>query len=121
MLNTERKQPGDRFGLGRVLDQKVQLPQGAQKLDNELPIFSNEILISVERLNIDAASFVQMESVTGKSPEKIASLILENCASRGKQQNPVTGSGGMLIGQIVQVGSSYRGPLKLKVGDRIER
>lgn len=115
----ERTTPGDHFGIHRVQDSKVQLPQSAFQLDNALPIFSNEILISVERLNIDAASFVQMEKETGGKTEKIASIILENCRTRGKQHNAVTGSGGMLIGKVEAVGSDYDGALKLKPGDRV--
>lgn len=115
----ERKTKSDPFGIHRVLDEHPTLPQAAHRLDHQLPIFDNEILIEVEKLNIDAASFVQMEKETASNPEKIGQIILENCRSRGKQQNQVTGSGGMLIGKVSQVGSRYRGPLKLKCGDRI--
>jgi L-erythro-3,5-diaminohexanoate dehydrogenase len=115
----EREDKGDSFGVHRVLDQNVCLPQSAERLDNRLPIFPNEILVSVEKLNIDAASFVQMEQATSGDARKIGELILENAKTRGKQQNPVTGSGGMLIGEVTQIGSEYKGPLKVKVGDRI--
>jgi L-erythro-3,5-diaminohexanoate dehydrogenase len=115
----ERKNQGHPLGIHRVLDEKSCLPQAAKKLDNQLPIFSNEILIQIERLNIDAASFVQMEQETGKNPEAIGKIVLENCRANGKQQNRVTGSGGMLIGQVTAIGSHYKGPLKTKVGDRV--
>jgi L-erythro-3,5-diaminohexanoate dehydrogenase len=42
---------------------------------------------------------------------------LDIIATRGKMQNPVTGSGGMLIGTVDEVGP--RSPLGLKVGDRV--
>lgn len=112
----EREKPGHPFGIHRVLDKKPCLPQAAERLDNSLPIYSNEILIQVERLNIDAASFVQMEGETGKNAQKIADIVMGNCQARGKQHNAVTGSGGMLIGKVSRVGSRYRGPLKLKKG-----
>ena len=115
----ERKSKSDPFGVHRVKDKNPTLPQSAGQLDNQLPIFKNEILIEVERLNIDAASFVQMEQETSGNSQKIAKIILENCNNRGKQQNRLTGSGGMLVGVVKQVGSQYRGPLKLKPGDRI--
>ena len=118
-MKAERKIRGDFFGIHRVLDSKPTLPQAAVKLDNSLPIFPNEILIEVERLNIDAASFVQMEQQTGRDTQKIAKIILQNIKSFGKQQNQITGSGGMLVGKVAQVGSRYRGLLKLKPGDRI--
>jgi L-erythro-3,5-diaminohexanoate dehydrogenase len=119
MEKTERKEKGHPFGIHRVLDAQVVLPQAAEKIDNSLPIYSNEILLKVEKLNIDAASFVQMEEETGKDPKKIGEIILKNTAIRGKQHNRVTGSGGMLIGEVEQVGSFYNGPLKLKSGDRV--
>ncbi len=119
MRARERKEPGHRLGVHRVKDAEVRLPQAANVLDNTLPIYSSEILIDVERLNIDAASFVQMEQETGRSREKIAEIVMENCRTRGKQQNKVTGSGGMLVGKISQVGSQYRGPIKVKKGDRV--
>jgi len=117
--DVQNKQPGHPFGIHRVLDSEPRLPQAAERLDNRLPIYSNEILITVERLNIDAASFVQMEEETGKEAERIGRMVMENCERRGKQQNRVTGSGGMLIGRVAQIGTKYHGPLKLKVGDRI--
>jgi L-erythro-3,5-diaminohexanoate dehydrogenase len=43
--------------------------------------------------------------------------VLAIVAARGKMQNPVTGSGGMLIGTVEEVGPAS--PLGLKPGDRI--
>lgn len=113
----ERAALGHPLGVHRVLDSDPRLPQAAEKLDNSLPIFSNEILIRVEKLNIDAASFVQMEEETNQNESRIREIILKNCETRGKQQNRVTGSGGMLMGRVEQVGSRYHGTLKR--GDRI--
>lgn len=119
MVEGERKQPGLKFGLSRVLDPDPQFPVSAKSLDNRLPIYSNEVCIDVTALNIDAASFLQMEEETGHDKNKIAQIILENTRERGKQQNRVTGSGGMLLGTIRQVGSQYQGPVKLKPGDKV--
>ncbi len=119
MPPTERVELGHPLGLHRVLDAKKRLPQAADRIDNSLPIYSNEILLAVERLNIDAASFVQMEKQTHSDADAIASIVLENCKIRGKQQNQITGSGGMLVGRVVQIGSRYSGPLTLQVGDRV--
>lgn len=109
---------GHPYGLHRVRDKVLRLPQAAEHLDNSLPIFENEILIEVERLNIDAASFVQMEAQTKGSPSAIGQIILDNCNARGKQQNQVTGSGGMLIGTVANIGSKYPAT-PLKKGDRV--
>ncbi|MFM8315090.1 MAG: L-erythro-3,5-diaminohexanoate dehydrogenase [Deltaproteobacteria bacterium] len=119
MDKNERKEKGHPFGIHRVLDAQVVLPQAAEKLDNSLPIYSNEILLRVEKLNIDAASFVQMEEETGGDSQKIGEVILKNCAIRGKQHNRLTGSGGMLVGEVECVGSHYQGPLKFKKGDKV--
>lgn len=116
---TERKETGHPFGLHRVLDKKKCLPQEAERIDNSLPIYSNEILIEVDRLNIDAASFVQMEKELNFDLNKIGQTVFENTRIQGKQHNRVTGSGGMLTGKVVQIGSKYKGPLSAKVGDSV--
>jgi len=119
MAETERSTPGKPYGLSRVLDKKAQLPAAAQKIDNALPIYANELLIHVEKLNIDAASFVQMEKETGGDANKIGQIVLKNCQTQGRQKNRVTGSGGMLVGTVKQVGTKYKGPHALKSGDRV--
>ena len=43
--------------------------------------------------------------------------MLDIVAARGKMQNPVTGSGGMLVGTVEEVGPES--PLGLAVGDRV--
>jgi len=43
--------------------------------------------------------------------------VLDIIASRGKMQNPETGSGGMLVGTVEEVGP--QSPLGLSVGDRV--
>jgi L-erythro-3,5-diaminohexanoate dehydrogenase len=110
---------GDRFGTHRVLEPQGALPQAATKLDNSLPIFDDEILISVETLNIDSASFRQMRAAANGDPAGIAAQVMKNVATMGKQQNPVTGSGGMLLGTVADMGPRYSNKAGLKVGDRI--
>ena len=119
MPANERKSKGHPLGLHRVLDKEPKLPQAASRLDNSLPIYSNEILINVDHLNIDAASFVQMEKEGKGVPHFISNRVMNNTKEFGKQHNQATGSGGMLTGTVVQIGSQYRGNLKLKKGDRI--
>lgn len=109
--------PRDPLGLNRVVGQKGILPQQAEKLDPSLPIASDELLIDVESLNIDSASFHQISDACGKDPARIERHILDLVARRGKQHNPVTGSGGMLIGRVAEVGPDF--PHPVKVGDRI--
>lgn len=110
---------GDRFGRHRVISPEGTLPQAATKLNNSLPIYDNEILIDVKTLNIDSASFRQMKQASGGDPKGVADQVLKNVANMGKQQNPVTGSGGMLLGTVVDMGPKYSNPAHLKVGDNI--
>jgi L-erythro-3,5-diaminohexanoate dehydrogenase len=95
------------------------LPQAARVVDNSLPIHPTEILVDVEMLNIDAASFTQMKEAAAGDPDRIAAIIMDTVRQRGKQHNPVTGSGGMLVGRVREVGADYRGPLTVAPGDRL--
>src|SRR5262245_11875507 len=89
---------GDGFGAHRAVE-PAGLPQPAIRVDNDFSrLFEGEMLLAVETLNIDAASFRQMEEAGGGSDEGIVRQITETVARRGKQHNPVTGSGGMLLG-----------------------
>ncbi len=103
---------GDPLGLHRVRSQRGLLPQAADALDNTLPPYSAEVWLDVETLNIDAASFVQLESVAAAGGPAVADQIAGIVAERGKMQNPQTGSGGMLLGRLRAVGPAYQGPLR---------
>lgn len=107
------------FGSHRVLEPQGVLPQTAWKLDNSPEIYDNEILINVEALNIDSASFIQLKKEYKNSEERIASAILDIVKKRGKMHNPVTNSGGMLIGKVEKIGSDLIGKIDINVGDKI--
>ncbi len=111
---------GNPFGAHRVIEPEGVLPQPAQKIDNNLSrIWDNELLIDVQFLNIDSASFTQIKNDVGADDEKIKARILEIVGDRGKMHNPVTGSGGMLIGTVAAVGEKLKESCPLKAGDRI--
>jgi L-erythro-3,5-diaminohexanoate dehydrogenase len=110
---------GCKYGTHRVIEPKAVLPQPAWKIDNTPEIYDNEILIDVHTLNIDSASFTQIEEETGGDEGKIAKRMMEIVAERGKHHNPVTGSGGMLVGTVEKIGKDLEGKIDLKVGDRI--
>src|ERR671914_1387056 len=95
----------DPFGTYRSLDPRGALPQQARVLDASLPLREDEVLVDVEYLNVDSASWHQIESSTGGSPEVIAARIQEIVAGAGKLHNPVTGSGGMLVGRVAELGT----------------
>jgi len=110
---------GDPYGSHRVLEPTRALPQAAWRLDNDAAKrFDSEIHLAVETLNIDAASFQQMMTARGGSKEGVADLVTETVRDRGKQHNPVTGSGGMLLGRVAWVGSAAEGR-GFAVGDRV--
>src|SRR6478672_2592341 len=112
----------DPTGLHRVLDDAVVLPQAARRLDTRRELWPDEVRIRVETLNLDAASYRQLERThTGADGAvdgaAIRAEVLDIVATRGKMQNPETGSGGMLVGTVEEVGPES--PLGLSVGDRV--
>jgi L-erythro-3,5-diaminohexanoate dehydrogenase len=109
----------DPYGLRRVVRPQGVLPQQAEVLDPLLPLGPDELLIDVERLNVDAASFRQIEAEQGGDAKRIAERVLSIVRARGKQHNPVTGSGGMLIGRVAEVGPKHPAHGELRPGDRI--
>ncbi len=113
---------GDSLGTHRSLEPRGSLPQPALRLDNDFSrLFAGEVLVRVDTLNIDAASFRQMEesSQAGSADERVVREVLETVRVRGKQHNPVTGSGGMLLGRVLQVTPDRHDASILRPGDRI--
>ncbi len=104
-------------GLHRVLAPAGVLPQAAERLDARADIGADEVRVRVERLNLDAASFRQLSEKHGGDGDAVRAEVLAIIGSRGKMHNPVTGSGGMLIGTVEQVGPDS--PLPVKPGDRV--
>lgn len=104
---------GDPYGLHRVLEPVGTMPQAAWKLDNEMVCYDNEILIEVEVLNIDSASFTQIKQEAGGNPQKVGEIMQRIVRDRGKHHNPVTGSGGMLVGRVREIGSELAKKIEL--------
>jgi L-erythro-3,5-diaminohexanoate dehydrogenase len=104
-------------GLHRVIEPAGVLPQAAGRLDTRREIGADEVRIRVERLNLDAASFRQLFDKHGGDGAAVRAEVLEIVGTRGKMHNPVTGSGGMLIGTVDEVGPES--PLPLRAGDRV--
>lgn len=117
--------PGEEspVGLHRVVEpldgfgQPTSLPQAARVIDNRAEIWPGEVRIDIETLNLDAASYRQLHDKHAGDGDAIRAEVLEIVRTRGKMQNPVTGSGGMLIGTVAAVGPES--PLGLSVGDRV--
>ena len=116
---------GSPVGLHRVLEpsgDQITLPQSAGRLDASSRIWPDEVRIDIETLNLDAASYRQLAGVHRTRDDQIdgaamRTAVLDIVATRGKMQNPVTGSGGMLIGTVAEVGP--QSPLGLRAGDHV--
>ena len=110
--------PWSPFGVHRVVDPAGEsLPQAARVLDTRPELWPDEVRIDIETLNLDAASYRQLHDKHAGDGAAIRSEVLDIVGERGKMQNPVTGSGGMLIGTVAEVGP--QSALGLAVGDRV--
>ena len=109
--------PSSAVGLHRVLEPAGVLPQAARRLDADPRLWPDEVRIAVRRLNLDAASFRQLREKHGGDGAAIRAEVVAIIAARGKMHNPVTGSGGMLIGVVDEVGPDS--PLGLRVGEPV--
>lgn len=107
------------YGTHRVIEPRGVLPQPAWRVDNTMEIYDNELLIQVDTLNIDAASFTQIKKQAQEDPDEMGKIMLDIVSKRGKHHNPVTGSGGMLMGTVVEIGPNWTEKTPVKVGDRI--
>ncbi|MDP9225540.1 MAG: L-erythro-3,5-diaminohexanoate dehydrogenase [Actinomycetota bacterium] len=105
-----------RLGTHRSIEPAGVLPQQARRLDARSPLREDEFAIDVEYLNIDSASWHQLRLETENDAEAMADRITAIVAERGKMQNPVTGSGGMLVGRVAEVGAHRTEP---RVGERV--
>ena len=111
---------GNIYGTHRVIEPKGVLPQPATRVDNDMTkLYDNEILIDVDVLNIDSASFTQIKEQAKGDIEEVKNIIKNIVAKQGKMKNPVTGSGGMLIGTIEKIGTALQGKIDIKEADRI--
>lgn len=89
----------------------------AERLDTRPDLWPDEVRVRVDRLNLDAASYRQLRTAHDGDGQAIRRAVLDIVRTRGKMQNPVTGSGGMLVGTVEEVGPAS--PLGLVPGDRI--
>jgi L-erythro-3,5-diaminohexanoate dehydrogenase len=119
------KSGGDRYGTHRVVEPQGVLPQPARIVNNDMQeIWDNEMKIDVIRLNIDSASFHQIKTKLDKQGHKdleqaFADHIIDLTERTGKHKNEDTGSGGMLIGRVAEIGENFEMKDEVKVGDKI--
>ncbi len=106
----------ERFGTHRSLQPRGVLPQQATVLDAISPLADKELAIDVELLNIDSASWTQLRAETGTDAATMRARLAAIVSAAGKMHNPVTGSGGMLVGRVAELGPKRTSPV---VGTRI--
>ena len=107
----------DPVGTHRVLAPAGALPQSAERLDTTRELWDDEVRVRVRRLNLDAASYRQLAEKHDHDGDAVRAEVLAIVGERGKMQNPVTGSGGMLVGVVEEVGPAS--PLGLTVGQPV--
>ncbi len=106
----------ERLGIHRSIDPPGALPQQATRLDPTSPLRGGEIAVDVDYLNVDSASWQQIIEQAGGDAGTIRRILEDIVWSHGKLHNPVTGSGGMLVGTVTELGSGRSEP---PVGTRI--
>lgn len=107
------------LGAHRVIEPAGGMPQDAWRIDNTPVAGENEILCEVDVLNIDSASFRQIAEACEFDPGRIGEHVTKTVSERGKQHNPVTGSGGMFVGRVLEIGKALQDRIDLHTGDRI--
>ncbi len=80
---------------------------------------SDEVLIDVKIININLASFNEILDETGEDRALLCQRVLEIVRERGKLHHPVTNSGGMLYGTVVELGPSYPNIYHIRPKDEI--
>lgn len=100
------------YGFHRVIEPKGVVPQSAYKLDNTPRLRTEyEMLVTVDALNLDSTSMRQL-----REQGNIEQRILEIVTERGKMHNPITNSGGVLLGNVKEVGKARE---KVAIGEKI--
>jgi len=107
------------YGPYRTLEPEDTLPNLAWKLDTSLPIREDEMLVRIRLINVNAASFDQISGVANGDPLEIARKITSIVSIRGKLHNPITGTGGTMMGEVEEVGPKHPFFGKVKKGTRI--
>jgi L-erythro-3,5-diaminohexanoate dehydrogenase len=97
----------EEFGCHRVIGGKG-FPQSAERVNSASEVLSEEeALVEVEEVLLDSTSMRQLSEGSGGDHVVMGSMIEEILRKRGKMHNPVTQSGGVLLGKVVQVGSLF--------------
>lgn len=107
------------LGIHRSLEPPGCLPQLAWKLDSSPTPFENELAVAVAALVIDSASFRNLRETEDSTGVSIGSQVESIVRERGKMHNPATGSGGIFVGTVSEIGPAHPAAGTLRIGDRI--
>lgn len=107
------------YGMERVLEPQHVLPTSAWRLDNSRNIYPEELRVSIKRIHLEGTGFKQICTEVNDDEQKIKQQIIDIVIRRGKLHNPVTDTGGLVMGVIEEIGSQYENPQGLKAGDKI--
>ena len=107
------------YGTKRVLEPKHVLPTSAWKLDNGRNIYPDELKVSIQRIHLEGTGFKQICTESNDDEKKIRQAIIDVVIRRGKLHNPVTDTGGLVMGRVEEIGAEYDNSLGLKVGDAV--
>lgn len=107
------------YGTQRVMEPKYVLPTSAWKLDNSRKIYPDELRLSVMRIHLEGTSFKQICTEVNNNEEKIKQKIMDIVIRRGKLHNPITDTGGLVLGIVEEIGDEYYNPKGLKPGDKV--
>ena len=107
------------YGIKRVLEPQHVLPTSAWRLDNGRNIYSNELKVSIKRIHLEGTGFKQICTESNDDEKKIKQSIIDVVIRRGKLHNPVTDTGGLVMGVVDEIGVDYTNEQGLKVGDLV--
>ena len=98
---------GMEYGFHRVLEPAGVVPQAAWRVNSRPELLRpTEVLIDVSRINLDSTGMAQLRS----SGEDVGAQLMDIVRLRGKLHNPVTNSGGVLLGTVSAIGSAVGPP-----------
>jgi len=111
------------YGWHRVIEPQGVIPQAAKRVINDPRLLDpHEVLIEVRLLNLDSTSMKSIReraaasaTADGQGKTSESELILDIINSRGKMHNPVTDSGGVLVGTVKEIGEALKDTFRLEV------
>ena len=107
------------YGIKRVLEPQHVLPTSAWKLDNNRNIYPDELKVSIKRIHLEGTGFKQICTESNDDEKKIKQSIIDVVIRRGKLHNPVSDTGGLVMGTIEEIGAEYDNWQNFKVGDLV--